>query len=127
MTQAGVCPGSGTQQGGAASADETFEQRLTAVLRQPVSRGFALVLVALNLLVIAGMLQRQQEVLDEVRYGAPSVSYVPEATDDDVCAVVGALARANGDGEALLAALADVRNPSDCMWRASSAASGEMP
>ncbi len=103
---------------------------LGRTLRQPLSTGFALVLVVANLLGWVWFANHMDERFHEVASSVGRVSLGtngPSVADPELCWLVGAQARASGHADSFVAATNQARLQTDCAAAAVRGANGHAP
>jgi hypothetical protein len=102
-------------------------------LAQPVSRGFALGLVALVLVVLGWMWAQQQQRLDELAGQVDPVTFTSGSTggigtaDPELCWLLGVIADAQGKGDVVAGMGAGSDSMTECQSYAMRGARGQGP
>ena len=100
-------------------------------LAQPVSRGFAVGLAALVLLVVAFMWVQQQQQLDAVAGQVGQVVFTSESTggigsaDPELCWLLGVIADGQGKGQVVAGMASGSDSMSECQTSAMRGARGQ--
>lgn len=100
----------------------------------PLTRGFALGLVALNLVVLGWMWSRQDQQLAELRAVANDTAFVdtantagPGSADPELCWLLGVIADSQGKGSLMAGMSSGANSVTDCQTYAARGARGQAP
>ena len=115
---------------GDAAPEATRSDPSPGWLDGPVSRGLVLALLTANLALVGWMFQRQGEALERLEgsVGSPMQWHDTVGVDDqELCWVLGSLARAQGKGNEMTGLLSGSANLTNCVMGAQRGAMGQRP